>query len=578
MKNLVKDIITLNINELEAYDFPLNKVFGLEVISEGIKFCFIIRFSSINKNLICCAPVAHQRDSKNSSGQLIKPPYFDRWSWYKYFDESFIAFADPIFFYDETITVGWFVGDKNQWYLEVVSKIIKILSKKQNILQNNILFYSSSGGGFASVGLGTLIKGSKVIIDNSQLFIMNFHKGDIDNLFNILHKEFPDLTQTEIIEKINYRLNVIELFKKYEYIPPIHYYVNLESDEDLFHQCIPFIKEIKKLKSYNDNLTLFFYRDEKEKPHAPLPVDASVNILKSFSKNYLYNIEESEKNTLISNLDNTNSILNNQILELKEENKLLNNYVRVNKDTIIDQNLFNSKKQKLKQKEEDLFKKESLITKKQKLLTDKDKKIIEKENYLTLKNKQLVEKEKQLNDLLIKLKFTEYGFANNKKDIIFSEISDFWNIIVYDSATSNNHNDNSFVVPTGNHERTNEGSILSGNLGELFFTPTNDEYYHDCPIILELTAVEINDPSKMRFQVYSKKQKLNVTCSFDKLNIKKNDNVKLVYDGSILNIFVSDELKSSQNVTFTEKYRIGVQTFSDKAFFKYKNAKLYKFD
>ena len=316
MEDLVENIIKLNFDEILNYNFPLNQVFGLDINYNDIKFCFIVRFSSENKNLICCGPGAHSRTSRTSDGKLITPPFFDRWSWYKYFEESFIAYADPIFFKDDYIKLGWFVGDKNNWYLEMLSEILLKLMENQKIFQNNVLFYSSSGGGFTSVCLGALIKGSKVLINNAQLFIMNFHESHINNLFWILEREFLGLSRQEIIDIVNYRLNAIELFKKESYIPPIHYYVNTESDEDFYDQCIPFLNELKELPNYQDNLTLFPYKQKMEQPHWPLSTDESVRILQSFSMQYLYNDVEEKTNKLKNNLLKNDEIFNTLNKEL----------------------------------------------------------------------------------------------------------------------------------------------------------------------------------------------------------------------------------------------------------------------
>ena len=43
----------LNMDELEYAKFPLDELFSLEVNNNNVKYEFIIRFSSINKNLIC---------------------------------------------------------------------------------------------------------------------------------------------------------------------------------------------------------------------------------------------------------------------------------------------------------------------------------------------------------------------------------------------------------------------------------------------------------------------------------------------------------------------------------------------
>lgn len=289
MNKLVEKIIKINFDQIETYEFPLDEAFGLEVNYDGTKYCLILNLSSNNKNLICCGPGAHARNSKTSDGVLKKPPFFARWSWFKFFDESFIVYADPIFFYDEDITLGWFVGTKDQWYAETVSKIIKKISINQNINLKNILFYGSSGGGFISICLGCLLKGSKVLVNNTQFTILNYYQTHIDNLFKVLKKEFPNLTQDEIIELINYRLDTVELFKKEQYVPPITYYVNTESKPDMDRHCIPFINDIKNLEVYDNELIIHFYKEKSEKPHSPLPVKKSIAIMKKFAKEYLYN-------------------------------------------------------------------------------------------------------------------------------------------------------------------------------------------------------------------------------------------------------------------------------------------------
>lgn len=322
MENLVDYIIKLTINEIEDYEFPLDKPFGLEINYKNVKYCLIIRFSSENKNLICCGPGAHARDERTSKGILKTPPFFHRWSWYKYFEESFIAYADPIFFYDDIIRLGWFVGDKEQWYLETLSIIIKKLSINQGILHENILFYGSSGGGFTSVGLGTLIKKSKVLINNSQLNVMNYHETHVNNLFRILYKEFPNLSKKEIINLIDYRLNTIKLFNREKYVPPITYYVNVLSHHDIYNHCIPFIKEICDLEYFENNFQINLYKEIKKRPHSSLSTKESIKIVKTFCKQHLYNNKYNYNS--FNNLIEENILLKNKNEYLVEENKLLN--------------------------------------------------------------------------------------------------------------------------------------------------------------------------------------------------------------------------------------------------------------
>lgn len=280
MDTILKNMIKLNYDEIEKYKFPFNEVFALQINHEEVFYHFIIRLSSKSNKLLCFSPGAQSRTMKTTSGKSITPPYFHRWSWYKYFDESFISCADPTFLYDDTITLGWFVGNKNEWYLKILSEIIKKILNNLNIKNENTIFFGSSGGGFVSIALGTLIKDSKVIANNSQFFILNFEQYHINNLFRLLRKSFCQKDE-EIIPQIKHRLNIIELFKRENYVPEINYYVNLYSKADINNQFLPFIQEISNLDIFEQNLNIHLYKGNKKIPHDPMGTQQTIKIIKS---------------------------------------------------------------------------------------------------------------------------------------------------------------------------------------------------------------------------------------------------------------------------------------------------------
>jgi hypothetical protein len=273
---------------------------------------------------------------------------------------------------------------------------------------------------------------------------------------------------------------------------------------------------------------------------------------------------------------------------LKNNVKFLNESISCNDANINKDYIHRLKKQNLERKERQLQKKEEkLELKEQKLkqteniMNEKEKKLIKKdallkeqEKSMTLKNKQIREKEKKINEILIDL---ERNQKPNEK-IKSSKSYGRWELLAYDYATSTNYNNSSFVKPRGNIERTNDGTILTGNWGDIFFSPNKKEFCYDSPIIFELTVVDIKDSAHIRLQLYSKKQNLSITYGVSEFDIRKNHNVKIIYDGNELSLFIDDSLKSQKKVTFIENFRIGIQTFSSNASFKYKDVKVYKFD
>ncbi|MBE6501057.1 MAG: hypothetical protein E7Z79_01295 [Methanobrevibacter thaueri] len=333
MHKLIDKNIKLNFDEISSFEFPLDEPFGLQVVYNNTIHCLVVKFSSKNKNLICTGPGAHERDIIRN-GELFKPPYIDRWSWYTFFDESFIAYADPMFFYGEKIKIAWLIGTKEHWFLEDLSKIIEELCKNQEIRHDNILFCGSSGGGYTSVVLGTLIKNSQVLINNSQLFVMNYWESMVNPLFDVLYDSFVGMTKDEIVEKIKHRLDLIELFKKENYAPFITYYVNAESEWDIKLHGMPFLKQIYKLKQFN-GLEVVYYREIKDVPHEPMDPKKTVKVIKEYCKNYLYNTGETKIRTenqniyiegkYISQLEKQNKKLKKKNKKLKKENKELLN-------------------------------------------------------------------------------------------------------------------------------------------------------------------------------------------------------------------------------------------------------------
>lgn len=155
-------------------------------------------------------------------------------------------------------------------------------------MNENILFYGSSGGGFSSIQLGTLIKNSNVLINNAQFFVLNFYKNPVEKLFNFLNKSFGG--DENIFELIDYRLDVIELFKKEEYVPRIIYYVNTESKDDICNQYIPFLEKLFNLPFFKNDFHVCFYKEYKEEVHSPLPTNESIKIIKQWiNTNSLFN-------------------------------------------------------------------------------------------------------------------------------------------------------------------------------------------------------------------------------------------------------------------------------------------------
>ena len=328
MGDLVDNVIKVDFDDIESYDFPQDVPFGLMTERHNELYCLIIRFSSKHKNFMCMGPGAHPRNKKTKDGKDINPPFFVRWKWYNYFDDSVIAYADPVMFHDDDITLTWFAGNKDYWPLEDVAEIIEKLAINQEVMNDNIMFFGSSGGGFSSVMLGALVKNSKVLVNNPQMFVLNYYKTHVDALMNLLCKEFEGISREEIISKIKYRLDSIELFKREDYAPPITTYINIKSCNDVESQIFPFIKQYYDFENpvYLD--VIYYHDPAVAKAHDPLPTPETLDIIREFAANYLNNSEETIKGNEDRVLDKRNSIevLTDELTDLRYQNKQLNRH------------------------------------------------------------------------------------------------------------------------------------------------------------------------------------------------------------------------------------------------------------
>lgn len=250
----------LKIQELEQFKFPLDELFSLQVNYNNVKYEFIIRFSSSNKNLICFGSGAYDR-------KKLSPPIYNRHYWQSEFEESVLYYNDPTLYIvpesplkwnNSYLPLGWGVGKGNEWYLLVIADIIHILAKRNDITPENMLFFGSSGGGFTSIVLSTLIKNSAALVNNPQIFCRNLE----DHFENIRITCFDNLDSETMLSRYGHRIDVIETFKYENYVPYITYIVNLNSEVDILDQFIPFINKLASLDEFNDQLKVLFYRNE----------------------------------------------------------------------------------------------------------------------------------------------------------------------------------------------------------------------------------------------------------------------------------------------------------------------------
>ena len=309
-----------DMDELKFAEFPLDELFSLQVNYNNVKYEFLIRFSSSNKNLICMGSGAYSPKEK------ISLPIFRRHSWQSEFEESVIYYNDPTLYqYDPNILLGWGVGKNDEWYLLVITDIIRILAIKNDIEPKNILFFGSSGGGFTATILSTFIKNSSVIVNNPQMFLIKYVKAIFDKMISSC---FDNLDLETILTQYGYRFDVVKLFKREKYMPKITYIVNIDSEIDISNQFIPFINSLASFEHFNDRINVLLYKDKRG--HGGIfSTQETIKMIKNHfnrneestirNQNYLLKKElKAKENSIISTRENYEK-LNNQFEILERD-------------------------------------------------------------------------------------------------------------------------------------------------------------------------------------------------------------------------------------------------------------------
>lgn len=272
LKKLPYPVEKIEYYNLKDYNIKENLLYILEITKNNVKYEYLINRKIDNEKLIVF-------NNGAIAGGNIKYPVFQRHSWANELKTSSIFCMDPTLYVND-LSVGWGIGKNDDYYLENNSIILKELIEKMNIRLENTVIYGTSAGGFLSIIMGVYLKGAVVVADNTQLNLNNWiFKSALDVVIMYCFDNIGDSL------KYKERFDVIECFKKHNYVPKMYLHVNACSKADNSMQIVPFLEELeetKDIKGYNNIEIIVHY--EAEKGHDGLNKGDAIS--------FLYNILE----------------------------------------------------------------------------------------------------------------------------------------------------------------------------------------------------------------------------------------------------------------------------------------------
>lgn len=188
-------------------------------------------------------------------------PYFNRWSYCTFLDGNLLIIEDPMFYKYDDLLLGWFYGTtSDNGCREGLVQLIQNIMNALGIVNENVCFYSSSGGGTVAIYMASQFEGSSAITINPQLELSQWSYA----------KEFSKITGIDLQKTDKWHRNDVSTQIKKATNSYFVICVNLESDSDKV-QLDYFVKKFNYqptigLNQY-DNLIIWLYKAESIMPH-----------------------------------------------------------------------------------------------------------------------------------------------------------------------------------------------------------------------------------------------------------------------------------------------------------------------
>lgn len=101
-------------------------------------------------------------------------PVFARWNWGPVLAGHVLSVCDPTLYLDERLRLGWFLGRVGHDPLELLLAVVDEVASQLGQKPENVIFYGSSGGGYAALVAASKRKIGRAIAINPQTEILGY--------------------------------------------------------------------------------------------------------------------------------------------------------------------------------------------------------------------------------------------------------------------------------------------------------------------------------------------------------------------------------------------------------------------
>lgn len=265
-----------NIEDLTLEDLKSCNGEVLKIYQGDTDFYYKVHLKENNDKLIVFSNGAV--DPKKAT-----PPVFMRSRWYESF-ESNCVYIDDRTIHHNNLRIGWGVGTKENHYLKVYIVFIKKLAALLDITRQDIMYFGSSAGGFMSMAMASMHKGTFAVVNNPQTYVNRYLKIYRRALYRTI---FPGMTEIEILKAYSNRLSLVNIFSRNKNVPKVFYLQNRLCAGDMKNHVTPFFESLDKYNLNSKNINLILYNN-KLAGHQPADQQATINYVNNILKNDLH--------------------------------------------------------------------------------------------------------------------------------------------------------------------------------------------------------------------------------------------------------------------------------------------------
>lgn len=163
---------------------------------------------------------------------------FVRWSYHSLVETfqggAVLCVFDPMHYKYPELRLGWYYGTERECYLQTFLEVIKAICSAYRLEKKDVIFFGSSGGGFASLYSAAIYEESMAVVLNPQIYIQNYEYA----------KYFEKITgiDLKIGDKFE-RNNLHKLISKSK--SKFFIITNICSDDDVNNHLFPLCNEIR---------------------------------------------------------------------------------------------------------------------------------------------------------------------------------------------------------------------------------------------------------------------------------------------------------------------------------------------